>query len=79
MDYSLEVESALVDQEVHEWCLTVRDFIYKNRLRRIMSTRVMLDLTRMKLNCEWGREDWEKVYFADWSRDELAKWKGRAA
>jgi hypothetical protein len=39
----------------------------------------MLDLTRMKLNCEWGREDWEKVYFADWSRDELAKWKGRAA
>ena len=76
MDYSNEVETALVDSEVHEWGLRVRNFIYANRLRRIMSTRVMLDLTRMKLNCEWGVADWEKVYFADWTSDELKKWEG---
>jgi len=79
MDYSNEVESALVDSEVHEWALRVRTFIYANRLRRIMSTRVMLDLTRMKLNCDWGVEDWEKVYFADWTEDELHKWNGGAS
>lgn len=74
MDYSNEVESALVDSEIHVWGLKVREFIYTNRLRRIMSTRVMLDLTRMKLNCEWGKEDWEKSYFADWTQDEVGKW-----
>ncbi len=74
MDYSNEVETALVDSEVHQWGLKVRNFIHSNRLRRIMSTRVMLDLTRMKLNCEWVLEDWEKSYFADWTQDEMDKW-----
>lgn len=78
MDYSQEVESALVDGEVLEWGRNVRKCIYDNRLARIMSTRVMLDLTKMKQNCDWKLEDWERSYFADWSSDESALWKKAA-
>lgn len=75
MDYSAEVEGTLVHPEVLTWGLAVRQFIYKNKLRRIMSTRVMLDLTKMQENCGWKREDWETAYFADWSRDEMDRWR----
>jgi hypothetical protein len=74
MDYSAEVEGALVDADVLSWGLKVRKCIYAANLRRIMSTRVMLDLTKMKQNCGWMLEDWERAYFADWADSEKQAW-----
>lgn len=70
MDYSPSVEEALVDQDVLEWGRKIRKLIRERKLYRIMSTRVMLDLTKMKADHEWDREDWEEAYFADWSPEE---------
>lgn len=75
LDYSSTVEQALVDSDVLEWGRKVRDCISRNKFRRIMSTRVMLDLTKMTQNCGWKTADWERAYFADWSSDELVKWR----
>lgn len=75
MDYSKQVEESLVDGGVLEWGRKVRECIYANKLRRIMSTRVMLDLTKLTANCGWKQEDWERCYFADWSKDELMIWQ----
>lgn len=75
MDYSDEVENALVDPAVLEWGRKVRACINKERLRRIMSTRVMLDLTKMKESSGWGVDEWERSFFADWSKEEVAKWR----
>jgi hypothetical protein len=75
MDYSAEVEEALVNHDVLEWGRRIRKFIYKNKLHRIMSTRVMLDLTKMVENCDWTLEDCDHAFFADWTRDELALWE----
>lgn len=75
LDYSAEVEEALVDSEVLAWGRKVRECINRNKFRRIMSTRVMLDLTKMTQNCDWKLADWERSYFADWSADELSKWR----
>ena len=75
MDYSAEVEGTLVHPDVLTWGLAVRKFIYANRLRRIMSTRVLLDMTKMTENCGWGKDDWEAAFFADWSRDEMDRWR----
>lgn len=79
MDYSAEVEGALVDPAVLAWGRKVREFINRHQLRRIMSTRVMLDLTKMSDQCEWKQDQWERAYFADWSREEMAKWKENRA
>lgn len=83
LDYSGEVETALVDSEILEWGRAVRRCIYTRKLTRIMSTRVLTDFTKMKANCGWTLEDCEKAYFADWSQDEvnqfkLADWKAAA-
>lgn len=74
VDYSAEVESALVDPEVLAWGLRVRNFIYERKARRIVSTRVLLDLSKMKHACDWVQKDWERSFFADWTRDEMEQW-----
>jgi len=74
MDYSDAVESALIDSDVLAWGRKVRGCIKVNRLRRIMSTRVMLDLTKMTENCSWTKKEWEESYFADWTSEEKSMW-----
>lgn len=71
MDYSPVVEEALIDGEVLKWGRKVREAIRQHRLRRIMSTRVMLDITQMKTAYKWTQKDWERPYYIGWSRDEL--------
>ena len=73
MDYSKRVEEALVDPQVLEWGLHIRKRITELKLRRIMSTRVMLDFTDLKREQGWEKEQWERSYFADWSADEKRK------
>lgn len=73
MDYDAKLEMKLVDPAVLEWGLTIRGKIISMKLRRVMSTRVMLDFSDLKAAHGWGVKDWEESYFADWTRDELTK------
>ena len=73
MDYDEKLEAQIVDSEVMEWALPIRKKIKELNLRRVMSTRVMLDFTKQKLALGFGRDDWKQSYFADWTKDELAK------
>ena len=73
MEYDERVEKAIVNPEVLAWGLEIRKRIKDHRMRKIMSTRVMLDLSEMTENCEWKREDWEESFFADWSEDEVRR------
>jgi MoxR-like ATPase/outer membrane murein-binding lipoprotein Lpp len=72
MGYDANVESALVDTEVLLWGAAIRAKIEANKLRRVMSTRVLINYTAQK-NAGLTRSDWEESYFCDWSRDELSK------
>lgn len=73
MDYSEKVEKAIIDPEVYEWGIHIRNKIAEHRLRRILSTRVMEDFTKMKDDHKWGRKEWEETYFSDWKEDEILK------
>ena len=70
MDYDKELEAELIHPKVLEWGWKIRGLINSNRLRRIMSTRVMLNLTKMTEAYKWGLTEWESAYFSDWSSDE---------
>lgn len=67
MDYSREVESSLAPEEVCSWAWSIRDKIRANKLKRIMSTRVIQNIATMTEMHAWTKLDWEACYFADWS------------
>lgn len=70
MDYSREVEQSLASQELCDWAWRIRDAIRANRLRRIMSTRVIKDLAIMTEAYKWGPKDWAESYFTGWTAAE---------
>lgn len=70
LDYDTTLEQELIHPEVLEWGWRIRELIKRNGLRKIMSTRVMLDFTKMTEAYKWGKEQWEAAYFAEWSEDE---------
>lgn len=73
MDYDNATEAKLVDSEVLEWGLAIRTKINDLKLRRVMSTRVMIQFSEQKANLDWGVDKWERSYFADWTKDEMRK------
>jgi len=73
MDYDADLERELIDAEILEWGLAIRSQINALKLRRVMSTRVMRDFTEQKTAHGWAIKEFEESYFADWTRDELAK------
>lgn len=75
MDYSDEVETAIIDADVLKWGRAVRACIRNNRMQRVMSTRAMEYFTRLKEEHGWGMAQWEESYFAAWTRDEKALWE----
>lgn len=70
MDYDANVEDNLVNPELLAWGRDIREKIKQNRLNRIMSTRILLDGTKM-LEAGWTISDVATSYYADWSKDEL--------
>lgn len=70
MDYNRDVESALAPQELCEWAWGIRDRIQTNKLRRIMSTRVIADLAKVTRQHGWNVNDWNAAYFAGWTEAE---------
>ena len=67
MDYSREVEEALAPKELCEWAWNVRDKIRTNKIRRVMSTRVIENLGKMTERYKWSTKEWESAYFTGWS------------
>jgi len=73
MDYDPSLEEALIPTDVLEWGRKIRQRIRELGLRRIMSTRAMLDMAKMAkaYPYTWGKpEAWNEAYFADWPEDE---------
>lgn len=70
MDYSEKVERSVAAPVVYDWCIRVRQAIAKHGLRREMSTRTMVELTKMHKAYDWGEDDFAHAYFASWSSDE---------
>ena len=63
----------LVDAEVLAWGREIRQQIEQLKLRRVMSTRVMIAFSEQKANLDFVQADWELSYFADWTKDEMRK------
>jgi hypothetical protein len=70
MDYSREVEQSLATPELCDWAWKIRDGIRSNRLRRIMSTRVIKDLAKMTEAYHWTAKEWSATYFTGWTQAE---------
>lgn len=76
MDYDNSVEEALCpDDELRVRLQEYRRRALNARLRRIISTRFLMDAYVMK-NCGDTEEDIEKALFSGWSKDEIQKVKG---
>lgn len=69
MDYSAEVEEKLVDPIILEFGREIRQVIKEKNLRKIMSTRFMLDATKMKA-AGMSMLDIVHAYLSDWSKEE---------
>jgi cobaltochelatase CobS len=73
MGYDDKLEEALIDSDVLAWARPIRRKISELKLKRVMSTRALLDFTRQKDLLGFKADDWNEAFFADWTRDELAK------
>ena len=68
MDYSSEVEQAIIDEDVLMWGRYIRKALGQLQDQaHHMSTRTMISFTNMKRVHGWLNKDWEKSYFTDWS------------
>ena len=63
MDYSAKVEEALVNAKVLRWGRKIRRNIEKYNLQHVMSTRVMLDFTKLTKAFGDGEKEWGATYF----------------
>lgn len=72
LDYSSQVEEKLIDPEILEFGREIRKRISTHNLKKILSTRFMKDATTMKIGQKWSMEKIQDMYFADWSREEIA-------
>ena len=72
LDYDKAFERKAVDPDLLAWGWAVRQRINENRLNRVMSTRFLLDATRLM---KAGRtfDAIKATYFSGWKADEKAK------
>lgn len=69
MDYSPKVEEKLIDRDVLSIGRLIRNLITTRSLRKILSTRFMLDATKMK-KAGWSLKEIFESYSKDWSKEE---------
>jgi hypothetical protein len=80
VQYDTDLESDLVKarlcdvqaEELTAWIAALREKITENRLRRIASTRLVVNAAAA-MHTGGTLADVKRRYFVDWSRDELAK------
>jgi hypothetical protein len=70
MDYDRRIEAKLARQSVLDWAWPLREKIRSCQLNREMSTRTIAVMEKMIEAYDWKQEDWEKRFFANWSREE---------
>lgn len=73
LDYDPELEAKLVDPEVLEWGLAVRERIINARLKRVISTRFLRDASALKEHAGYSLEQIKEIFFADFKQDEKMK------
>ena len=71
VDYSDKVEEALVHEEILDIGREIRKVIKQNDLERIVSTRVLLDITRQRKELMWSLAKVWSFYFRDWTDEEV--------
>lgn len=69
MDYDKTVEESLVDKKLLQWGRAIREIINNKSIRKIMSTRFLIEATKMK-NLGWNLRKIHETYIADWSKDD---------
>lgn len=71
LDYSAAVEEKLVEPSILAWGRSVRRVIKHHRMRKIMSTRVMLDGTDLMRDHEdYTLETFKETFLLDWTAEE---------
>ena len=70
MDYDADLEVRLVASEVLTWGRQVREKIEKAQLRRILSTRFLLDASALYREAGATINEIENIYFTGWKEDE---------
>lgn len=77
MDYSRDVESSIATakcgakgEELCEWAWGIREKIRALKLRRIMSTRTIENLSTMTAMYAWTRDEWAGSFFTGWTEAE---------
>lgn len=70
MDYDADLEVRLVASEVLTWGRQVREKIEKAQLRRILSTRFLLDASALYHEAGATINEIENIYFTGWKEDE---------
>ncbi len=77
MDYDRELEAALVPPELRTTLLEriwqIRAMVNKLKLRRVVSTRFLLDASRMVIEQGWTVDDVLRQLTAGWAADERRK------
>lgn len=73
LDYDPELEAKLVDAEVLEWGLAVRERIINARLKRVISTRFLRDASALKEHAGYSLKQIKEIFFADFKQDERVK------
>ena len=81
MNYDSAVEKAIVDSSILDWAIPLRAKIESIKLRRLISTRFLNDLTQMQLaypnEKSWNSPNgWFTALTQDWSKDEVSKIRG---
>lgn len=79
VDYDAAFETQRIRPDVLAWGLSVRKQIDDHGLRRIMSSRALIDFSDLAAQKGWKRKEWERAYFADWSADDRALIKTKGA
>ena len=73
LDYDPELEAKLVDPEVLEWGLAVRERIINARLKRVISTRFLRDASALKEHAGYSLKQIKEIFFGDFKQDERVK------
>lgn len=72
LDYDASLEEQLVDSRLLSWGRAARARIAELRLRRVLSTRFLIDATDM-LRAGWSHREVVDSFFSDWSAEERSK------
>lgn len=72
LDYDTKLERSTVDAEVLAWGWAIRKRINESRLSRVMSTRFLMDATKL-VKAGRNLEQIKATYFTGWKADERSK------